>query len=120
MMPSMILQPIVENCVNHGIREMGDKGKIFLKVFKSEENICITIKDNGKGISKEKIEQILAGQYSRDEDKKDSNGVGMDNVIARLRLFTNNENAIDIVCEGENLGTEIIIRLPMDMELEDV
>lgn len=120
MMPSMILQPIVENCVNHGIREMGDKGKIFLRVFKSEDNVCITIKDNGKGISKEKIEQILSGVYSRDEDKKDSNGVGMDNVIARLRLFTNNKDAIDIVCEGENLGTEIIIRLPMDMEIEDV
>jgi len=119
-MPSMILQPIVENCVNHGIREMGDKGKILLRVYKSEQNICITVKDNGKGITKEKIDQILGGVYSRDEDKKDSNGVGMDNVIARVRLFTDREDAIDIVSEGDNLGTEIIIRLPLLTEIDDV
>ena len=119
-MPSMILQPIVENCVNHGIREMGDRGKIFLKVYRSEKHVCITIRDNGKGMSRDTIEQILAGTYTGDGQKKESNGIGMDNVIARIRLYTNEPDAIEIISEGENLGTEIILHLPYNTETEDV
>ena len=119
-MPSMILQPIVENCVNHGIREMGDKGVVTLRVFRSEKYIDITIKDNGKGMSEETIEQILSGSYIVDGKKKESNGIGMDNVIARIRLFTNENDSIEIKSEGENLGTEIIIHIPYSMENEDV
>lgn len=119
-MPSMILQPIVENCVNHGIREMGDRGVVTLKVFRSEKNIDITIKDNGKGMSPETIEQILSGTFAGDASKKESNGIGMDNVIARIRLFTNEKDSIEIRSEGENMGTEIILHIPYNMENEDV
>jgi len=112
-MPNMILQPIVENAVNHGIREMGDKGKITLKVYREDNNICISIGDNGKGISKENIDKILSGNWEKKQEQYDNNGIGMDNVISRLRLFTENDNAIDIRSEGENMGCEVIIRLPV-------
>ena len=111
-MPSMILQPIVENSVNHGIREMGDKGKITLKVFRQDTDVCISISDNGKGMSKEIIDSIMNGTLSVDRKKGDSNGIGMDNVIARLRIFTDDEDSVSIVSEGEDKGTEIIIFLP--------
>ena len=75
-MPSMILQPIVENCVNHGIREMGDKGVIVLKVYRQDNEVCISIKDNGKGMSEEVIDNILNGTLTVDRDKTDSNGIG--------------------------------------------
>ena len=65
-MPGMILQPIVENCVNHGIREMGDKGKILLSVYAVEDAVCIGIKDNGIGMSQETIDKVMSGTY-RDE-----------------------------------------------------
>ena len=114
MMPSMILQPIVENCVNHGIREMGDKGFICLKVFRQDNEVCISIKDNGKGMSEDTIESIMNGTLSVDRKKGDSNGIGMDNVIARTRIFTGDDESVKIISEGENEGTEIIIFLPMD------
>ena len=113
-MPNMILQPIVENAVNHGIREMGNKGKITLKVYRQDNFICISIGDNGKGISKENIDRILNGSWERKQDQNDNNGIGMDNVISRLRLFTENEDAVEIKSEGENKGCEVIIRLPLD------
>lgn len=112
-MPSMILQPIVENCVNHGIREMGDKGVITLKVFRQDNEVCISIKDNGKGMSEETIEKILNGTMTADKEKTDSNGIGMDNVIARIRMFTDDEDAIRIVSEGAGMGTETLIYLPI-------
>ncbi len=113
LMPSMILQPIVENCVNHGIREMEDKGTIRLRVFRQDNEVCISIKDNGKGMSKETIEKILNGTLTVDRDKTDSNGIGMDNVIARIRMFTDDSDAIRIISEGEGMGTEIVMYLPV-------
>ncbi|MEE3493621.1 MAG: histidine kinase [Butyrivibrio sp.] len=117
-MPNMVLQPIVENAVNHGIREMGDKGKITLRVYREDNYICISIGDNGKGISKENIEKILSGNWERKQEQYDNNGIGMDNVISRLRLFTERDDAVDIKSEGENMGCEIIIRLPMNEKEE--
>jgi sensor histidine kinase YesM len=113
VMPSMILQPIVENAVNHGIREMAGEGKIFLKIYREDGNICISIRDNGKGISQETIDQLLNGEFSHIEDSYDNNGIGMDNVISRLRLFAGYEDALDIINHGENNGCEVIIRMPI-------
>jgi len=110
-MPGMILQPIVENCVNHGIREMAGEGRIWLSVYEMDGYICISISDNGKGMSKEKIDRILSGTYTTEKLSGDSNGVAMDNVIARLRLFTGNDKVMDIFSEGEGMGTEFVIYL---------
>ena len=108
-MPSMILQPIIENCINHGIREMAGKGKIWLTAFSFEGQPCISIRDNGIGMSAETIEKVLAGTYREEELSGDSNG--MNNIIVRLQLFTETEDVIDIISEGKNMGTEVRIYL---------
>lgn len=110
-MPSMILQPIVENSVNHGIREMGGAGKILLSVYQEEEYVCISVKDNGVGMSREIIEKVLSGSYKDEKKASDSNGVGMDNVIGRLKLFTGSQKVVDIRSDGPDMGTEFIIYL---------
>ena len=112
-MPSMILQPIVENAVNHGIREMGDKGTIQLKVFRDINRVCVSVRDNGKGMSKEDIEKVVGGKWKYEEQTGDSNGIGMDNVIARLRLFGERDDVIRIRSEGADKGTEVVIYLPL-------
>lgn len=110
-MPGMILQPIVENCVNHGIREMGDRGEIRLSLYEKDGQVCISVKDNGVGMSAETIEKVMSGAY-RDEDMASGgNGVGMDNVISRMRLFTGNENVMAVKSEGEGMGTEVCLCL---------
>ena len=58
-LPGMTLQPIVENSVNYGIRNIDWQGEIKLKVYRQDDTVCISIKDNGIGISKEKLEKIL-------------------------------------------------------------
>ena len=118
-MPGMILQPLVENCVNHGIREMMGEGRILLEVKRVDNLCCISIRDNGKGISREMLEKILNGTLAKERALHgDSNGVGMDNCIARLRLFCKNDNCISILSDGENCGTEINIYLDIN-ETED-
>ena len=118
-MPSMILQPVVENCVNHGIREMAGEGKIFLSVYRIDDVVCVSIKDNGKGMSEDTIRKVLSGTYREQELAAGSNGIGMDNVIARLKLFMETEDVMSIISEGENCGTEVILYLQMKEREED-
>lgn len=108
-MPGMILQPVVENCVNHGIREMGDRGKILLSVYRVEDSVCISVKDNGIGMSQETIDKVMSGTFREEGMAAGSNGIGMDNVISRMRLYTGNENVMDISSEGEGKGTEVFL-----------
>ena len=85
--PSMLLQPIVENSVNYGIRNIDWEGRIVLSVYREEEKVCISIKDNGVGMTEERIAQVMQNCISHQEDTGDSNGVGLNNVMERLHLF---------------------------------
>lgn len=110
----MILQPIVENCVNHGIREMGDQGVILLSLYEKEGRVCISVKDNGVGMSAETIEKVMSGTYREEDMASGGNGVGMDNVISRMRLFTGNENVMTVKSEGKGKGTEVCLYLEQE------
>lgn len=119
--PSMILQPLVENSVNYGIRNIDWEGEILLSVYRMNDTVCISVKDNGIGIEQEKIDKIMSSQLKPADLSRDSNGIGLDNVIGRLRLFLNDEDVISIISEGENKGTEILIYIPVrEGEYEDV
>ena len=109
-MPSMILQPIVENCVNHGIREMMGEGKIKMSVYALDDTACIRIEDNGSGMDEETVDRLRNGRPVSD-DKKDSNGIGMDNVFARLKLFTGTDDCLSIESDGPGKGSRFTIYL---------
>ena len=109
--PRMIIQPIVENSINYGVRNMDWAKKIKLSVYSLEDYICVSIKDNGIGMDSKTIEEILEGGYTRDPSKSDSNGVGLDNCIERLNIFYERDDVLDIISEGKNKGTETILYL---------
>lgn len=110
--PSMILQPLVENAVNYGIRHIDWEGRIELSVYARDDKICISIWDNGAGMEKERIEQVLAGEAREVDLKNNSNGVGMKNVMERLKLYFHEQAELEIFSEGRNMGTEVLITIP--------
>lgn len=114
--PSMILQPLVENSFNYGIRNIEWKGRIEVSVYRKGEDICVSIWDNGAGIEKERIKQILSGELREAGRQSDSNGVGMKNVMERLRLYFHDKAKLEIYSEGHNKGTEVLITIPEDKE----
>lgn len=113
--PSMILQPIVENAVNYGIRDIDWEGHIELKIYNVGENVFMSIKDNGVGMEQDKIDRILSGEAFGEvsENHSASNGIGLGNVVERLQIFTGRRDVIDIKSEGISKGTEFIIKVPM-------
>ncbi len=110
--PSMILQPLVENAINYGVRDIEWGGLITLRVYRGEEgSICVSVKDNGAGMTAERIEQVLAGNADKNSAHSDSNGVGLDNVKSRLQMFFETEKVLAIRSDGMNQGTEVILYL---------
>ena len=117
-LPSMILQPIVENAVNHGIREIDWEGHIWLNVKRINETVVVSIRDNGQGMTQEHIEEILGGWKRKEEGQKDSTGIGLDNVMNRLELFFGRKDLLQITSDGPGLGTEIKITIPDDGQFD--
>lgn len=112
--PSMIIQPIVENIFQYGIRDIEWGGKINLRVYGREQAINIEVQDNGKGMTHEQIDEVLQGKVKVEETNRISNGIGLGNVMGRLRLYYGMEQVMDIQSEGMNKGTKVILKIPLD------
>lgn len=107
--PKMILQPLVENAYTHGVRKSNERGRIGLFLEKKENQIEIHIWDSGPGMPPEKIRMILRGESLEKESK--GNGIGLINVLTRLRLWAKTEDVMEIFCEQGI--TEFKLKLPV-------
>jgi LytS/YehU family sensor histidine kinase len=108
-MPFMILQPIVNNAIDHGIYSV-DNGIIRIYSEDMGKDILLTIEDNGVGMEKKKIEEILSGKYDSGEDTS-SNGIGLLNSDKRLIHQFGSGYRLKIESEV-NQGTKISIKIP--------
>ncbi|KMK75175.1 sensor histidine kinase [Alkalihalobacillus pseudalcaliphilus] len=109
--PVLTLQPIIENAVIHAIEPNEEGGTIWLRVFRSAEEIFIEIEDNGPGMSESTIKQIMNEEITPSIGH--STGIGFMNVVKRLRLFYGYRDVIDIESHCRR-GT--VIRLKVGCE----
>jgi two-component system sensor histidine kinase YesM len=110
-MLKILIQPIVENAIYHGIKRIRGEGKIIINVDKIEDKICISVQDNGPGITPEntyKIEEVLKGRRAEDNDI----GYGVFNVNERVRLTFGPEYGIKFK-SIEGVGTTFEIWHPI-------
>lgn len=111
-LPSMILQPIIENALSYGISDIEWEGKIILSIYRQDDKIQISIKDNGKGIEEDIIKDILNENSIGEYQTKTTSGIGLKNVISRLKLYYGREDVISIISKGANTGTEVTLHIP--------
>lgn len=111
-LPSLILQPVVENAVNHGLREVEWEGHIRLAVERGEDALTVSIRDNGQGMTQERIDEVLGG-WTRQDDSANSTGIGLNNVISRLELFFERKDLVQIRSGGPGQGTEVRLTIPL-------
>lgn len=114
--PSMVLQPLIENSVNYGIRDIDWEGKIKLRVYRNDNEVCLSVSDNGIGIEQDTIDKILSGTYESEKNSSTSNGIGLGNVIERLQIFTGFDKVMTIESEGRGKGCEFTIHIPMYLD----
>lgn len=117
--PSMILQPIVENAVSYGIRNIEWEGWIRLIIEKVEGYLLIRVIDNGRGMEQERIREVMEKQVVENSAETDSTGIGLDNVINRLELYYNEKDILSIHSEGMNKGTEVILKIPLSYKKQE-
>ncbi|MDD3167923.1 MAG: sensor histidine kinase [Eubacteriales bacterium] len=116
--PCMILQPIVENAFIHGISDVEYMGRISLSAGHVEGYAVISIKDNGKGMSADKVREIMNGAKAEEPDPGNrhgghTNGIGLNNVQSRLKIFYSREEILKIYSEPGQ-GTEVVLYIPME------
>lgn len=108
--PRLILQPFVENSLNHGILPEERPGKIQVALRQEKDSIRIFIEDDGAGIDEEDLEKILQSDRMKENGKVRS--IGIANVKERLQLIYKDQYDLNIQSyPGE--GTRIEIRIPM-------
>lgn len=121
MVPPLILQPIVENAIVHGVETVAN-GAIHLKVYHDERNVYFEVRNTGKQMTeqdKQRIQAILAG----DEDQIPKNtgrhtSIGISNVNRRIRLVYGEEYGLSIV-QGEDCVTVSTITIPYQTAEEE-
>ncbi len=104
----LIVQPILENAIYYGVKNMDEDGEITLKGYRKDDDIFIEVIDNGYGIPSEKLPYLLT------EDKrasKNGSGVGLINVHKRIQLRFGDSYGLHIESEPDE-GTKVTIHLP--------
>ena len=108
--PSMIIQPLVENSIKYGIKDLEPgEGKITLSVFREGNCCCIRVSDNGIGTDEEIIEKIM----NHEKKPSETRGVGITNVMSRLDLYYNNKEVFEMKSR-KNEGTHVTIKIPLE------
>lgn len=115
--PRFILQPLVENCIQHGIGRSRKCGEIDIVIKRQYAELLIVITDNGPGISEEKLD-LIRGVLDNELDRKalqnENSGYGLYNVSERIRTFYGGQTRLLIdSCEGE--GAVFTLKLAVGM-----
>lgn len=117
-MPAVVLQPLVENAIQHGIGSLTEGAVISLKVRVRESRARIQIEDNGVGMSAEQLENLQSclklGIESSSGDQ--GAGIGLTNVYHRLKMYFGSSMQFSIESE-EHCGTLITISLPVEVDV---
>ena len=116
--PRLVLQPVVENAIVHGLEEKSGSGTLFINGYISDnDDIVLEVKDDGDGMNEEqlsKLQESLA-KGKKVDDKKDenlgSNGIALLNTNARLRLLYGKDYSLKIESE-KGKGTCVTIKIP--------
>ena len=102
-LPPLIIQPLVENAVRHGLMSREDGGQITITVRQEEETMVIAVTDDGAGIAASKLTGLLQGN-------KAAGGVGLRNINRRLLNFYG--NTLRITSQAGQ-GTTVVMEIPL-------
>ena len=113
----LMLQPLVENAIYHGMEFMDGDGLITVKAWRKEDELYLSVADNGLGMTEDKVETILTGKSTSGNGR--GSGIGVKNVNERIKLYFGEAYGLTIDSEPDE-GTTVIIHLPAKDEKESL
>ncbi len=106
--PKLILQPLIENALYHGIKNRRGRGTITITGAEEDGMILLRVRDNGAGMSPEQLAQLQSGVY-----EEHHSGLGLKNVHQRIRLYCGEPYGLSFESEP-GAGTTVTVRLPRE------
>lgn len=104
--PGMILQPLVENAIRHGLKDCLEDGEIEISITGNEFIVFICVSDNGSGMDSKELEEFIVNDYH----KKEGNHLGLYNVVKRLQMYYHKNVNISINSDLD-CGFEILVKI---------
>jgi len=114
--PRLLIQPILENAIVHGIEEKLDKGHILVAARREDEDLYIQIMDDGVGMTEETMSHILREDYSM--KKSGHTSIGVVNVNRRIQMIYGKDYGL-LVQSVLGAGTKITIHIPAREEEQE-
>lgn len=105
----LMLQPLVENAIYHGMEFMDGDGEIFISAWKEGEDLYLKVSDNGLGMTEEQVARLFSDMPHIGSSR--GSGIGVKNVNERIRLYFGSEYGLSIESEPDE-GTVVTIHLP--------
>ena len=110
--PSFTLQPVVENAFHHGLKSMEDGGRITLRIWQEEENVIVSIADNGVGMTPEELDAL----YQKiDSSEQTGRGIGLGNICRRIQMLYPESGGFRIYSRAGK-GTVVRLVIPQKEE----
>ncbi len=111
----LMLQPLVENAIYHGMEFMDGDGEICVEVYREAQELRFLVRDNGLGMTEKQVEALLGEEHH--VSSKRGSGIGVKNVMERIKLYFGDDYGLSIWSEPDE-GTTITIRLPVQIYAE--
>lgn len=123
LIPKMTMQPVVENCIFHGLEPKASFGHVTITLDRTETLLRIVISDDGVGMAPETLEKMRRSMRdtvpARQNGTSHGNGIAMHNVNQRIKLIYGEEYGVQIY-STENVGTDVEILLPLVWKKEEL
>lgn len=111
LIPKLILQPLVENSIYHGIRMKGEQGTIKISSFLEDDDLHILVRDTGIGMTQEQIDKVLSREKNEGTEEFNES-FGLWGTIERIRCYCDKDDVVRIRSEiGEYTEIEFILGL---------
>lgn len=121
MIPKFILQPLVENCFVHGFKNTLPPWEISVNVLLGKGRLIICVEDNGKGIEKQRLDQIykcIRENKTISDTSRSKNSIGIINVKQRVEMICPAGSGLTIESE-QNAGTKITVSIVIEPEVQN-
>ncbi len=107
------LQPLVENAIYHGIKEVDYQGYILITGWLEDNNMILEVKDNGRGMDQDQLNEMIQGLETPPEKRPrlSRQGMGVRNVHERIRLYFGSEYGLTCISSPSE-GTRIRVKMP--------